>query len=215
MLMITTVMAVGNQSENRCSQAVDRGRLSDTIRAMDILPEFKALGLSDETLEALKEKGFEEPTEIQKLAIPRLLEEGTELVGQAQTGTGKTAAFALPIIEKTDQKDSLPQALILVPTRELASQVSEEISSLKGRKKLEVTSIYGGASMEQQLKKLRRGVQIVVGTPGRILDHIRRGSLKLEHLRFLVLDEADEMLDMGFIAVSACSCSPRRCPLRS
>lgn len=199
MLMITTVMAVGNQSENRCSQAVDRGRLSDTIRAMDILPKFKALGLSDETLEALKEKGFEEPTEIQKLAIPRLLEEGTELVGQAQTGTGKTAAFALPIIEKTDQKDSLPEALILVPTRELASQVSEEISSLKGRKKLEVTSIYGGASMEQQLKKLRRGVQIVVGTPGRILDHIRRGSLKLEHLRFLVLDEADEMLDMGFI----------------
>ena len=178
---------------------MDTTFLSDTIRAMEILPGFKALGLSDETLEALKEKGFEEPTEIQRLAIPRLLEEGTEIVGQAQTGTGKTAAFALPIIETIEPSGTLPEALVLVPTRELASQVSEEISSLKGKKKLEVTSIYGGASMEQQLRRLRRGVNIVVGTPGRILDHIRRGSLKLENLDFLVLDEADEMLDMGFI----------------
>lgn len=178
---------------------MDTTFLSDTIRVMEILPGFKALGLSDETLEALKEKGFEEPTEIQRLAIPRLLEEGTEIVGQAQTGTGKTAAFALPIIETIEPSGTLPEALVLVPTRELASQVSEEISSLKGKKKLEVTSIYGGASMEQQLRRLRRGVNIVVGTPGRILDHIRRGSLKLEELEFLVLDEADEMLDMGFI----------------
>ena len=178
---------------------VDTTSLSDKIRVMEILPGFKALGLSDETLEALKEKGFEEPTEIQRLAIPRLLEEGTEIVGQAQTGTGKTAAFALPIIETISNESQVPGALVLVPTRELASQVSEEISSLKGKKKLEVTPIYGGASMEQQLRKLKRGVQIVVGTPGRILDHIRRGSLKLENLEFLVLDEADEMLDMGFI----------------
>ena len=126
---------------------MDTTFLSDTIRAMEILPGFKALGLSDETLEALKEKGFEEPTEIQRLAIPRLLEEGTEIVGQAQTGTGKTAAFALPIIETIEPSGTLPEALVLVPTRELASQVSEEISSLKGKKKLEVTSIYGGASM--------------------------------------------------------------------
>ena len=147
---------------------------------MEILPGFKALGLSDETLEALKEKGFEEPTEIQKLAIPRLLEEGTELVGQAQTGTGKTAAFALPIIETIKGGTDKTEALILVPTRELASQVSEEISSLKGEKRIEITPIYGGASMEQQLRKLKRGVNIIVGTPGRVLDHIRRGSMKLE-----------------------------------
>ncbi len=165
----------------------------------ELLPAFKALGLTEETLKALKEKGFEEPTEIQKLAIPRLLEEGTEIVGQAQTGTGKTAAFAIPILETIDGSSQTVQALILVPTRELAGQVAEEIGSLRGTRKLEVTPIYGGASMEAQLKKLKRGVHIVVGTPGRILDHIRRGSLKLENLKFMVLDEADEMLDMGFI----------------
>ncbi len=165
----------------------------------ELLPGFRALGLTEPTLKALKVKGFEEPTEIQKLAIPRLLEEGTEIVGQAQTGTGKTAAFALPVIETIDPSSSAVQALILVPTRELAGQVAEEIGSLRGERKLEVTPIYGGASMEAQLKKLKRGVQIVVGTPGRILDHIRRGSLKLENLSFMILDEADEMLDMGFI----------------
>ncbi len=165
----------------------------------ELLPGFRALGLTEPTLKALKEKGFEEPTEIQKLAIPRLLEEGTEIVGQAQTGTGKTAAFALPILETIDPASSDVQALILVPTRELAGQVAEEIGSLRGERNLEVTPIYGGASMEAQLKKLKKGVQIVVGTPGRILDHIRRGSLRLEALRFMVLDEADEMLDMGFI----------------
>ena len=165
----------------------------------ELLPGFRALGLTEPTLKALKEKGFEEPTDIQRLAIPLLLEEGTEIVGQAQTGTGKTAAFALPILETIDPSESAVQALILVPTRELAGQVAEEIGSLRGERRLEITPIYGGASMEAQLKKLRKGVQIVVGTPGRILDHIRRGSLNLENLRFMVLDEADEMLDMGFI----------------
>ena len=165
----------------------------------ELLPGFRALGLTEPTLKALKEKGFEEPTEIQKMAIPRLLEEDTEIVGQAQTGTGKTAAFALPILETIDPASSAVQALILVPTRELAGQVAEEIGSLRGERKLEVVPIYGGASMEAQLKKLKKGIQIVVGTPGRILDHIRRGSLRLESLRFMVLDEADEMLDMGFI----------------
>lgn len=163
------------------------------------LEEFRELGLGEESIKALEEKGFEEPTEIQRLAIPLLLKEGTEIVGQAQTGTGKTAAFALPILETVSPGSGKVQALILVPTRELASQVSEEMSSLRGKRHIDITPIYGGASMTQQLKKLKRGVEIVVGTPGRILDHIRRGSLALEALEFLVLDEADEMLDMGFI----------------
>ena len=165
---------------------------------MEILPEFKMLGLSDDTLEALREKGFTTPTEIQKLCIPLLLEEGTEVIGQAQTGTGKTAAFGLPIIETLDGDGSLG-ALILCPTRELAIQVAEEIRSLEGRKKLVVEPVYGGASIENQIKKLKKGVDVVVGTPGRILDHIRRKTIRLDGLRFCVLDEADEMLDMGFI----------------
>ena len=160
---------------------------------------FESLGLGDRTLKAVKAKGFEEPSEIQAACIPLLLKEGTEVVGQAQTGTGKTAAFALPILETVSEEDKSVQALILTPTRELALQVSEEINSLKGERKTEVTPIYGGASMEIQLKKLKRGVQIVVGTPGRILDHIKRGTLDLSKLIFMVLDEADEMLDMGFI----------------
>ena len=163
------------------------------------LKGFRELGLGEESIKALEEKGFEEPTEIQRRAIPLLLKEGTEIVGQAQTGTGKTAAFALPILETVNAGNEKVQALILVPTRELASQVSEEISSLRGSRRLDIAAIYGGASMAQQLKKLKRGVEIVVGTPGRILDHIRRGSLDLSMLEFLVLDEADEMLDMGFI----------------
>ena len=160
---------------------------------------FESLGLGERTLKAVKAKGFEEPSEIQAACIPLLLKEGTEVVGQAQTGTGKTAAFALPILETVDEEKKSVQALILTPTRELALQVSEEINSLKGERKTEVTPIYGGASMEIQLRKLKRGVQIVVGTPGRILDHIKRGTLDLSNLVFMVLDEADEMLDMGFI----------------
>ena len=163
------------------------------------LDEFRELGLGEESIRALAEKGFEEPTEIQKRAIPMLLQKGTEIVGQAQTGTGKTAAFALPILETVNPEIDGVQALILVPTRELASQVSEEISSLRGSRRIEIAAIYGGASMAQQLKRLKKGITIVVGTPGRILDHIRRGSLELSRLEFLVLDEADEMLDMGFI----------------
>ncbi len=163
------------------------------------LEGFRELGLGSESIDALREKGFEEPTEIQRRAIPLLLQEGTEIVGQAQTGTGKTAAFALPILETVKHDRNTVQALILVPTRELASQVSEEISSLRGKRSIDIAPIYGGASMAQQLKRLKRGVDIVVGTPGRVLDHIRRGSLGLSGLEFLVLDEADEMLDMGFI----------------
>lgn len=166
---------------------------------MSDLLKFSQLGLSEKTLQALEKKGFEEPTKIQEQCIPLLLKDQVDVIGQAQTGTGKTAAFGLPILEIVDPDCKDVQALILAPTRELAIQVSDEITSLKGDRHLDITAIYGGASMELQLKKLRRGVQIVVGTPGRIQDHLKRGTLKLDHLRFAVLDEADEMLDMGFI----------------
>ncbi len=163
------------------------------------MEKFRNLGLSDITIAALQEKGFEEPTPIQDAVIPLLMKEKFDLVGQAQTGTGKTAAFGLPIIEKLEAKAKRVQALILVPTRELALQVSEELNSLKGKRPYTIVPIYGGQSMEQQFQKLKRGIDIVVGTPGRILDHIERKRLKLQDISWLVLDEADEMLNMGFI----------------
>jgi ATP-dependent RNA helicase DeaD len=166
---------------------------------MSDLQSFADLGLSEQTLQALKEKGFEEPTKIQAACIPLLLKNKVDVIGQAQTGTGKTAAFGLPILEIVDPSHQDVQALILAPTRELAVQDAEEINSLKGDRHLEVAAIYGGASMGLQFRMLQRGVQVVVGTPGRVLDHLRRGTLRLEHLKFMVLDEADEMLDMGFI----------------
>ena len=166
---------------------------------MNDLEEFRSLGLSEVTLEALREKGFVTPTDIQRECIPLLLQHETDVVGQAQTGTGKTAAFGLPILEELDEKNKQTQAIILAPTRELAMQVASEIKSLAGKRKITIEAIYGGTSYEPQLKKLKKGIQIVVGTPGRILDHIDRGSLDLSHIHFAVLDEADEMLDMGFI----------------
>jgi len=167
-----------------------------TVETFD---KFKALGLSENTLKALKKKGFEEPTEIQEKTIPLLLAGEKDVVGQAQTGTGKTAAFGLPLIEKLEERTKHIQALILTPTRELAIQVSEEINSLKGHKRLNMYPIYGGQSIDLQLKRLSMGIDIVVGTPGRVLDHLRRGSMKLGKISHLVLDEADEMLNMGFI----------------
>lgn len=166
---------------------------------MSELTKFEQLGVSQDMLAALKKKGFEEPTPIQEKIVPLLLNNKQDLVGQAQTGTGKTAAFGIPIIENIDDKLRKVQVIILTPTRELAIQVSEEINSLKGRKKIQVIPIYGGQSMELQLKRLKRGVEVVVGTPGRVLDHIKRGTLKLENVSYAVLDEADEMLNMGFI----------------
>ncbi|MGH0054115.1 MAG: DEAD/DEAH box helicase [Sphaerochaetaceae bacterium] len=166
---------------------------------MSELTSFADLGLSAQTIAAVESKGFEEPTKIQAACIPLLLKDQVDVIGQAQTGTGKTAAFGLPILEIVDPSIRQVQALILAPTRELAVQVAEEINSLKGDRNLEIAAVYGGASMELQLRKLRRGTHVVVGTPGRILDHLRRGSLKLDQLKFVVLDEADEMLDMGFI----------------
>jgi len=160
---------------------------------------FENLGLSDRTLKVLKQRGFEEPTPIQEKTIPVIMGGGRDVVGQAQTGTGKTAAFGLPILELLPENSGHVQTLVLTPTRELAIQVAEEINSLKGSRKLSIVPIYGGQSMELQLRSLRKGIDIVVGTPGRILDHLRRRTLNLKNISFLVLDEADEMLNMGFL----------------
>lgn len=166
---------------------------------MESMKYFRELGLSENILEALKQKGFEKPSPIQEQTIPLLLEGEIDILGQAQTGTGKTAAFGLPIIEKVKEKSKHVQALILTPTRELAVQVSDELNSFTGSKKLNIFPIYGGASITEQLRHLKRNVDIVVGTPGRIMDHLRRGSLKLDNISHFVLDEADEMLNMGFL----------------
>ena len=160
---------------------------------------FKELGLSEESLHAIGIKGFEEPTEIQKKIIPLILENKVDLIGQAQTGTGKTAAFALPIIEQLELKAGYLQVLVLVPTRELAIQVSEEFNSLRGKKNLLVTPIYGGQSYDTQLRHLKKGIDVVVGTPGRVIDHLNRKTMLIDKVKFVVLDEADEMLNMGFI----------------
>jgi ATP-dependent RNA helicase DeaD len=159
---------------------------------------FESLGLSAEVLRVLEELGYEEPTPIQIHAIPPLMS-GADVLGSAATGTGKTAAFALPIVERLDPKARAVQALILTPTRELAVQVAEAVHRYGKNRGVTVLPIYGGQPIQRQLFALKRGVQVVVGTPGRLLDHIRRGSLELSGVRCVVLDEADEMLDMGFI----------------
>jgi len=160
---------------------------------------FAAFGLSDAVLAALARKGFSAPSSIQALALPRLLADEGHLVAKARTGTGKTAAFGIPLVERLTTPGKAPRALILAPTRELALQVSQEIRSLAGGTFPRVCAVYGGASMGAQLRDLSRGVEIVVGTPGRVMDHLERGSLDLSLLEWLVLDEADEMLDMGFL----------------
>lgn len=159
---------------------------------------FEDLHLDRKILAALKDMGFEEPSPIQKGAIPLALE-GEDLIGQAQTGTGKTAAFGIPIIQKINEKDRHIQALVMSPTRELCIQVADEISKIGRTKRVRVLPVYGGQPIERQIRSLKRGIQVVIGTPGRLLDHIRRGTIDLEYVNFLVLDEADEMLDMGFV----------------
>ncbi len=166
---------------------------------MEKLAKFKELGISEITLKALKKKGYEEPTPIQEKTIPVLLKGDLDIIGQAQTGTGKTAAFGIPIIERIQERSKTVQALILAPTRELAIQVSEEMNTLKGTRNLHIIPVYGGQSIDQQLTRLKKGVDVVVGTPGRVIDHINRKTLKLDNISYLVLDEADEMLNMGFI----------------
>ncbi|MDR2880637.1 MAG: DEAD/DEAH box helicase [Azoarcus sp.] len=163
------------------------------------MSSFGQLGLPDTLLAMLAEVGYETPSPIQAACIPHLLA-GHDLLGEAQTGTGKTAAFALPILARLDLANAQPQALVLTPTRELALQVSEAFAKYAHRlKNFHVLPIYGGQSMVVQLRQLARGAQVIVGTPGRVMDHLERGSLKLDNLSMLVLDEADEMLRMGFI----------------
>jgi len=159
---------------------------------------FKAMGLSSSVIKALEEMGFEEPSPIQAKTIPIILE-GHDLIGQAQTGTGKTAAFGIPIVERLDHRSKRVEALVLAPTRELAIQVAEEITKIGKFSGIKVVPIYGGQSYDRQIRALEHGAQVVIGTPGRVMDHIRRGTLKLDHVQMMVLDEADEMLDMGFI----------------
>lgn len=160
---------------------------------------FASFGFGSEILEALQAIGYQEPSPIQKAAIPELML-GRDLVGQAQTGTGKTAAFALPMLARLDPAQRGPQVLVLAPTRELALQVADAFNSYASRLNgVRTLAIYGGADFRDQIHQLKRGVQIVVGTPGRVMDHMRQGTLDLSRLRTLVLDEADEMLRMGFI----------------
>ncbi len=160
---------------------------------------FTELGLSPELLKAVVQMGYEEATHIQSQAIPAMLS-GADVVGQSQTGSGKTAAFALPAIEKVDVRLRAPQVLILCPTRELAVQVAEEVAKLASFKKgVREIPIYGGQSYDRQLRGLKDGAQIIIGTPGRVMDHLDRRTLKLDQVKMVVLDEADRMLDMGFL----------------
>jgi ATP-dependent RNA helicase DeaD len=159
---------------------------------------FTNLGLSETRVNQLETLGFVKPTEIQEKAIPLVLE-GHDIVGLSQTGTGKTAAYSLPILDQIDLNNKSVQALILAPTRELAQQVAEAIKDFSGERRLYILTICGGQSMDRQIRSLEKGVQIVVGTPGRVIDLLERQKLKLNQLRWAVLDEADEMLSMGFI----------------
>ncbi|SDD43955.1 DEAD/DEAH box helicase [Sporomusa acidovorans] len=163
----------------------------------DIVTLFGNISLSKKIAAAITEMGFEEPSPIQSQTIPLVLA-GKDVLGQAQTGTGKTAAFGIPIMERITDVRQI-QALVLTPTRELAIQVSEELAKIGKFKRIKTLPIYGGQAIERQIRTLKSGVQVVIGTPGRLLDHIRRNTIKLDHVKVLVLDEADEMLDMGFI----------------
>ena len=172
-----------------------------TIEAAETTSEsgFDGFGFSEALLTTLKAKGYNEPSPIQKAAFPELML-GRDLVGQAQTGTGKTAAFALPLLERLQTGQKTPQALVLAPTRELAMQVADSFKAYAaGHPHLKVLAVYGGSDFRSQINALRRGVDVVVGTPGRVMDHMRQGTLDTSGLRSLVLDEADEMLRMGFI----------------
>ena len=162
------------------------------------MTSFGDIQLSKKLLLAVSDMGFEEPSPIQSQTIPLVLE-GKDVIGQAQTGTGKTAAFGIPTIEKIIDGSRYIQALVLTPTRELAIQIAEEFNKIGKYKRVKTLPIYGGQSIDRQIRALHAGVQIVVGTPGRLLDHLRRNTMKLSEVRILILDEADEMLDMGFV----------------
>src|ERR687886_1070145 len=159
---------------------------------------FAELGVPEPLLEALAHLGYERPTPIQEQTIPAL-REGRDVIGQAQTGTGKTAAFGLPMLEFVDVGDPEVQALVLTPTRELCIQVTQAIRAYGERKGVEVVAVFGGAPIRSQQAQLRQGAQVVIGTVGRVMDLMSRHSLVLDDVRFVVLDEADEMLDLGFL----------------
>jgi len=163
------------------------------------MKSFDALGLSGELVEAIRQLGFENPTPIQEKAIPILLQGNTDMVGLAQTGTGKTAAFGLPLIQLVDEKNRATQALIVAPTRELSVQITSDLERFMLKvKRLNIVTVYGGASISDQIRKVRQGAQIIVATPGRLIDLLSRKVVDLTHIQFVVLDEADEMLNMGF-----------------
>ena len=159
---------------------------------------FEKLGLSQDVLKAIKNMGFVKPSPIQEKAIPEVLG-GHDIIGQAQTGTGKTLAFGSAILSKINESHDLPQALIISPTRELAMQINEEIKRIGKYKELTYVCVYGGSEIEKQIKIIKKGVDVVIGTPGRIMDLMRRKVLKLQAVDYVVLDEADEMLKMGFV----------------
>lgn len=161
------------------------------------LQNFTSLGVSERTAETLEAMGFTEPTPIQKDSIPSALK-NLDILGQAQTGTGKTGAFGIPLIEKVVGQEGV-RALILAPTRELAMQVAEQLREFSRGQKVQVVTVFGGMPIDRQIKSLKRGPQIVVGTPGRVIDHLNRRTLKTQHIETLILDEADEMMNMGFI----------------
>src|SRR3954451_5302978 len=163
-----------------------------------LMAAFAELGLSEPILDSLRHLGYEQPTPIQEQAIPELLA-GRDVIGQAQTGTGKTAAFGLPLLEAVDPETHEVQALVLTPTRELCIQVTQAIRAYCARKGVDVVAVFGGAPIRSQQAQLRDGGHVVVGTVGRVLDLIQRSSLILHDCRFVVLDEADEMLDLGFL----------------
>ena len=172
---------------------------SDPTASESFLERFESMELSDVMMKALERAGYEEPSPVQSGVIPKALE-GLDVIGQARTGTGKTAAFAIPVLEQLADPEEIhePQAIVLVPTRELSLQVRDEFRKLAHGQGITIEAIYGGVSIKDQIDKLKRGVQVVVGTPGRVIDHIERGTLDLRQIWCTILDEADRMLDIGF-----------------
>ena len=159
---------------------------------------FEALGLRNEVLQSIKELGYTEPTPIQEQAIPHLLQEESDFVGLAQTGTGKTAAFGLPLLSRIEPGQLYPTAVIICPTRELCLQISNDLKIFGKYLNASVVSVYGGVDIKKQITDIRKGVDIIVATPGRLMDLMNRKVIKLNEIEFVVLDEADEMLNMGF-----------------
>ena len=192
------VLSSQDFAENQTEEIDDNAGQAEEEDSSDEV-SFADLGLDQDTLKAVEKKGFKVPSPIQVLAIPRLLNGDTNLIARARTGTGKTAAFGLPIIQSIKEKSDKVQALILEPTRELAIQTCEEMQSFASKSFPRTTVLYGGASYVSQIRELKKGCEIVVGTPGRIKDHLERKTLDLSKIKYFILDEGDEMLDMGFI----------------